>query len=223
MDLTNFTSTFGYASAKAERSIGSANDIRKISKRIYEPSVGSSMLSMIRKTVGIESPQTSQARDMIQKNAQTLRLRNTAKSMNVRVGASDYDTLEGLSKTFRKTMNTPQASKPVYSTFMSRNNDVMFNGMINKAKSDAVKKTSEATSDIAKNVLADTKIATKAAGKEAAEGAAKKVGKSLLDKAIDMKIPQIALGVGVTAWLVNKLSDSRGQQSNAQLYGQQGY
>ncbi len=67
----------------------------------------------------------------------------------------------------------------------------------------------------------------KSAGKEAAEGvaegAAKKVGKSLLDKAVDMKIPQIALGVGVTAWLVNKLSDSRGQQSNAQLYGQQGY
>lgn len=78
-----------------------------------------------------------------------------------------------------------------------------------------------------KSVKSTGKEAAKAVGQEAAEGvaegAAKKVGKSLLDKAVDMKIPQIALGVGVTAWLVNKLSDSRGQQSNAQLYGQQGY
>ena len=56
--------------------------------------------------------------------------------------------------------------------------------------------------------------------KNASKDAAKKTGKTLLDKAIDMKIPQIALGVGVTAWLVNKMSDSRGQQSNGQLYGQ---
>ena len=69
----------------------------------------------------------------------------------------------------------------------------------------------------------DPKIKLKSVGQETAEGAAKKVGKSLLDKAVDMKILPMALGVGVTTWLVNKLSDSRGQQSNAQLYGQQGY
>ena len=78
-----------------------------------------------------------------------------------------------------------------------------------------------------KSVKSTGKEAAKAVGQEAAEGvaegAAKKVGKSLLDKAVDMKILPMALGVGVTAWLVNKLSDSRGQQSNAQLYGQQGY
>ena len=42
----------------------------------------------------------------------------------------------------------------------------------------------------------------------------------IFDFAKNNKIPQIALGVGTTAWLVNKLSDSRGQQSNGQLYGQ---
>ncbi len=56
--------------------------------------------------------------------------------------------------------------------------------------------------------------------KQSGKKTAETIGKSLLDKAADMKIPQIALGVGVTAWLVNKLSDSRGQQSNGQLYGQ---
>lgn len=35
------------------------------------------------------------------------------------------------------------------------------------------------------------------------------------------KIPQTAAGVGMTAWLVNKLSESKGQMSNSQLYGQQ--
>ena len=100
------------------------------------------------------------------------------------------------------------------------------------AKSSAQQAAKKSAEDTAKKVTEDAaehtaKTTAKAIGQEAAEGvaegAAKKVGKSLLDKAVDMKIPQIALGVGVTAWLVNKLSDSRGQQSNAQLYGQQGY
>lgn len=37
------------------------------------------------------------------------------------------------------------------------------------------------------------------------------------------KVPQIATGVAGTAWLVNKLSDDRGQQTNAQLYNQEPY
>lgn len=65
--------------------------------------------------------------------------------------------------------------------------------------------------------------AAKTAGKEAAEKVAKKSAGDLWDLAKKNKVPQIALGVAATAWLVNKLSDSRGQQSNAQLYGQQGY
>lgn len=67
--------------------------------------------------------------------------------------------------------------------------------------------------------LATIKKAAKTTTKESTEKAAK----SFWQTAKDMKIPQIALGVGVTAWLVNKLSDSRGQQSNGQLYGGQGY
>lgn len=65
--------------------------------------------------------------------------------------------------------------------------------------------------------------AAKTAGKEAAEKVAKKSAGDLWNLAKKNKVPQIALGVAATAWLVNKLSDSRGQQSNAQLYGQQGY
>lgn len=34
------------------------------------------------------------------------------------------------------------------------------------------------------------------------------------------KFRNAAVGVGTTAWLVNRMSDSRGQQTNAQLYGQ---
>ncbi len=225
MNLDNLIS---YANVRAlTRSEKSINAERTLLHRMREgvnnDSVGSSMLSMIQKSTGIQSVQTKQeAQDMIQKNVKTLRDRKIAKSTK-HVGSSNYDTFDGIREQFKKTINVPNASKSIYSTFMSRNNDATFNSMINKAKSDAAKKANEATSNTAKNVLADTKIATKVAGKEAAEGAAKKVGKSLLDKAVDMKIPQIALGVGVTAWLVNKLSDSRGQQSNAQLYGQQGY
>ena len=37
------------------------------------------------------------------------------------------------------------------------------------------------------------------------------------------KVPQIGVGVFSTAWLVNKLSDDRGEQTNAQLYNQQPY
>lgn len=35
------------------------------------------------------------------------------------------------------------------------------------------------------------------------------------------KVPQTAAAVGGTAWLVNQMSQSKGQMSNAQLYGQQ--
>lgn len=37
------------------------------------------------------------------------------------------------------------------------------------------------------------------------------------------KVPQKVTGVMGTAWLVNKMASGGGQQSNAQLYGQQGY
>ena len=37
------------------------------------------------------------------------------------------------------------------------------------------------------------------------------------------RVPQIATGVFGTAWLVNKMSDDRGQQTNAQLYNQEPY
>lgn len=37
------------------------------------------------------------------------------------------------------------------------------------------------------------------------------------------RVPQKAVGIGGTAWLVNKLAASNGQQPNSQLYGQQGY
>lgn len=69
-----------------------------------------------------------------------------------------------------------------------------------------------------KTVEEAAKDTTKKAAKEAAEETGGKALKWLKDN----KVGQIALGVGVTAWLVNKLSDSRGQQSNGQLYGQGG-
>ena len=37
------------------------------------------------------------------------------------------------------------------------------------------------------------------------------------------KVPQIATGVAGTAWLVNKMAASNGQQTNSQLYGQTPY
>lgn len=62
------------------------------------------------------------------------------------------------------------------------------------------------------------------AGKKAAQEAAKK-GMKESDKLFSKlgKYGKVALGFGATAWLVNKLSDTRGQQTNAQLYGQQQY
>ena len=62
------------------------------------------------------------------------------------------------------------------------------------------------------------------AGKKAAQEAAKK-GMKESDKLFSKlgKYSKVALGFGATAWLVNKLSDTRGQQTNAQLYGQQQY
>ena len=44
---------------------------------------------------------------------------------------------------------------------------------------------------------------------------------TIWDKAIQHKMPQIAAGGLATAWLVNTMCSSRGQQSNSQLYGQQ--
>lgn len=37
------------------------------------------------------------------------------------------------------------------------------------------------------------------------------------------KVPQKAVGVGGTAWLVSKMASTKGEQSNAQLYGQAPY
>lgn len=37
------------------------------------------------------------------------------------------------------------------------------------------------------------------------------------------RVPQIATGVAGTAWLVNKMAASNGQQTNSQLYGQTPY
>lgn len=85
-----------------------------------------------------------------------------------------------------------------------------------------IKKTasSEAAESAAKIAGEGAVEAAKTAGKEAAEKVAKKSAGDLWDLAKKNKVPQIALGVGVTAWIVNKMSDSRGQQSNGQLYGQ---
>ena len=89
----------------------------------------------------------------------------------------------------------------------------------------------EAARLIAKNLEEfDSRAATKAAdtlngaGKNAANDIAKKAaGES--DKLLSKlgKYVPAAIGFGATAWLVNKLSDTRGQQTNAQLYGQQQY
>lgn len=61
-------------------------------------------------------------------------------------------------------------------------------------------------------------------GKKAATDIAKKTAKES-DKLMSKlgKYGSIGLGLATTAWLVNKLSDTRGQQTNAQLYGQQRY
>jgi hypothetical protein len=44
---------------------------------------------------------------------------------------------------------------------------------------------------------------------------------NLLDNLGYYKVPQVLAGVGTTAWLVSRLNSSKGQMSNAQLYGQQ--
>lgn len=43
---------------------------------------------------------------------------------------------------------------------------------------------------------------------------------NVLDQMRYHKVPQAAAGIGATAWLVSKMSNSRGQMSNSQLYGQ---
>ena len=100
---------------------------------------------------------------------------------------------------------------------MSANNNHIFDDMIDEAKNKTVKNVLSDTESIAN---AASKKAAKTAAQEVAEDATKKTAKGLLESVKNAKIPQIALGVGVTAWLVNKMSDSRGQQSNGQLYGQ---
>ena len=44
---------------------------------------------------------------------------------------------------------------------------------------------------------------------------------NFMDKMAYHKVPQKAVGIGGTAWLVSRLDSNKGQQSNAQLYGQQ--
>lgn len=46
-------------------------------------------------------------------------------------------------------------------------------------------------------------------------------GPNIRDKIWGNKIPQAAIGLGTTAWLVSAMSSRKGQQSNAELYGQQ--
>jgi hypothetical protein len=46
---------------------------------------------------------------------------------------------------------------------------------------------------------------------------------NLMDDIGYYKVPQMAAGIGTTAWLVSRLNNSKGQMSNAQLYGQQQY
>jgi hypothetical protein len=48
-----------------------------------------------------------------------------------------------------------------------------------------------------------------------------KNGPNMVDKMWGYKIPQKTLGVGTTAFLVSSMFSKRGQQSNAELYGQQ--
>ena len=75
MDLTNFISTFEYASTQASRTIGSTNDTKRrihSMKSLEEDGVGSSMLSMIRKSVGMQSQMHQASQNLIQKNAQIL-------------------------------------------------------------------------------------------------------------------------------------------------------
>lgn len=226
MDLTNFISTFEYASTQASRAIGSTNDIKRhihSMKNLEEHGVGSSMLSMIRKSVGMQSQMHQASQNLIQKNAQTLRTRNISKQINAKIGSSDYDTIEGIKESFRKRTNAPKQNIPTkrYSTFMSANNNHIFDDMIDEAKNKTVKNVLSDTEPIANAASKKAaKTAAKEVAKEVAEDATKKTAKGLLESAKNAKIPQIALGVGVTAWLVNKMSDSRGQQSNGQLYGQ---
>lgn len=46
---------------------------------------------------------------------------------------------------------------------------------------------------------------------------------NLMDNLSYHKVPQMAAGIGTTAWLVSRLDSSKGQMSNTQLYGQQQY
>lgn len=53
--------------------------------------------------------------------------------------------------------------------------------------------------------------------------AAKNIAGDALEWLSKNKIPQIAAGIGITAFLVNKLSSRRGRQTNAELYSQDRY
>lgn len=69
-------------------------------------------------------------------------------------------------------------------------------------------------------------ISGKKAAQETAEATTKEVAKNIAKESDTLlsklgKYAPTAFGVATTFWLVNKLSDNRGQQTNAQLYGQQ--
>lgn len=270
MDLTNFTSTFNYASNKASREIGSANKMNTIKNRLnraidpfYDDTVGSSMVKMARDSVGINFKSNIHVpsyKESIERFEHGLNKRSVKPALKERLSRSIND-LEIF--TNEKTLGHQDARKKV-SDFIGKNREkypknakalheilsrpdevyevgkanlkpnitMSSQHTYNSSRINSIDKMISDFKDTSQTAASKTAKATgketaKAVGQEAAEGVAegatKKVGKSLLDKAVDMKIPQIALGVGVTAWLVNKLSDSRGQQSNAQLYGQQGY
>lgn len=121
------------------------------------------------------------------------------------------------------TIGTSDIVPNLSSTRMSKINNAFDNSgltdVLEKMRQEKIHK--ETAKQTVKNTVKESAEQTaKTAAKEVAEDATKKTAKGLLESAKNAKIPQIALGVGVTAWLVNKLSDSRGQQSNGQLYGQ---
>lgn len=210
MDTKDYTSEFNRVSRAISDRGYVSNDIRnkirdKMIGSISSPETrpGRSLIEKIRDDVGLTKPGNSKkAQRFIQKNIQTLSDRNTAKQS---IGSSEH-TFDNIRKSFKKKANTAGSHDYRYSTQFKKTQNRVFDDIIDNAK-----KTYKTSNNTTKNVLRDN-----------AKKTAKATDNGTLKWLKDNKVGQIALGVGVTAWLVNKLSDSRGQQSNSQLYNQGG-
>lgn len=158
----------------------------------------------------------------------TNKITNAAESAFV----SDKASATSIRKSFNKRLS--ERSKAYASAKPLSDDEYLQKVNIKSAQNPMIKNipTSSDSAKVIDDAKIDNVIAKKAtdrppyynSGEKAAQDLAEK-GMKESDKLLSKlgKYTKVALGFGATAWLVNKLSDTRGQQTNAQLYGQQQY